>query len=95
MVDMAVRVGAEAYARQNAAMLVRSDLRRLLPTIKVPTLVVVGENDTMTPLECSQEICDGIAGARLEVIEECGHLPPIEKPFALAKLLREHFALES
>jgi pimeloyl-ACP methyl ester carboxylesterase len=95
MVDMALRVGAAAYARQNSAMIVRSDVRAVLPTIKLPTLVTVGENDTMTPLACSQEICDGIAGARLQVIEKCGHLPPIEKPNELAKLLREHFAIES
>jgi pimeloyl-ACP methyl ester carboxylesterase len=95
MIDMALRVGAAAYARQNSAMIARADLRPVLPTIEVPTLVAVGENDTMTPLACSQEICEGIAGARLEVIEECGHLPPIEKPNALATLLREHFALES
>jgi pimeloyl-ACP methyl ester carboxylesterase len=93
MVDMAVRVGAAAYARQNSAMIARCDLRSVLPTIEVPTLVVVGENDTMTPLACSQEICDGIAEARLEMIKKCGHLPPIEKPNAMAKLLREHFAL--
>jgi pimeloyl-ACP methyl ester carboxylesterase len=95
MVDMAVRVGAAAYARQNSAMIRRSDLRSVLPTIEVPTLVAVGENDTMTPLACSQEICEGIAGARLEVIEKCGHLPPIEKPNELSKLLCEHFAIES
>jgi pimeloyl-ACP methyl ester carboxylesterase len=95
MIEMAVRVGAAAYARQNSAMIARSDSRAVLPTIAVPTLVVVGENDRMTPLECSQEISDGIAGARLEVIQQCGHLPPIEKPNAMAKLLREHFALES
>jgi pimeloyl-ACP methyl ester carboxylesterase len=95
MVDMALRVGAAAYVRQNSAMIVRSDLRAVLPTVKLPTLVAVGENDAMTPLACSQEICDGIAGARLEVIEKCGHLPPIEKPNKLAKLLREHLAVES
>ena len=93
MVDMAVRVGAAAYARQNSAMIARSDLRSVLPTIQVPTLVAVGENDTMTPLAYSQEICHGIAGARLEVIKDCGHLPPIEKPGEVARLLREHFAL--
>jgi len=95
MVQMALRVGAAAYARQNLAMIARSDLRSVLPTITVPTLVAVGENDTMTPLSCSQEICSGIAGARLEMIKDCGHLPPIEKPDELAKLLREHFALRS
>jgi len=89
MIEMAVRVGAGTYARQNNAMLARQDLRPVLPTIRVPTIVVVGENDRLTPLACSEEIRDGVAGATLHVIPDCGHLPPIERPNELAPLLKE------
>lgn len=78
MVEMAVRVGAPAYVRQNKAMIARTDLRPVLPTIKVPTLVAVGENDTMTPRACSEEIKDGIPQASFRMIPDCGHLPRLK-----------------
>ncbi len=43
--------------RQNTAVMARADQRPILPTIRVPTLVVVGENDVVTPVAMSQEIC--------------------------------------
>lgn len=89
LIEMAVRVGASAYVRQNEAMIARTDLRPVLPTVRVPTLVTVGANDTMTPLPCSEEIREGIAQAAFHVIPDCGHLPPIEKPAVVAQLLRE------
>lgn len=88
LVEMSVRVGPDAYVRQNNAVLARDDLRPGLATIQVPTIVVVGDSDAMTPLDRAEEIRDGIAGAVLHVIPDCGHLPPIEKPQALAHLLR-------
>ena len=92
MAAMTVRVGAETYARQNLAAMNRADLRPLLADIGVPTIVVVGAQDLLTPLSLSQEICAGVAGATLHVIPDCGHLPPIERPAALAALLRAWLA---
>jgi pimeloyl-ACP methyl ester carboxylesterase len=86
---MSVRVGAKAYARQNEAVMNRADQRQILPTIEVPTIVMVGAQDVMTPLALSEMIRDGIRNAHLHVIPDCGHLPPIEKPDAVASLLRE------
>lgn len=57
----------------------RDDLHPVLAPIKIPTIVVVGAEDLMTPLACSQEMSDGVVGASLYVIPDCGHLPPIEK----------------
>jgi len=88
LVEMTVRVGAQAYVRQNLAVTVRPDLRPVLPTIEVPTQVIVGAEDTMTPLEMTQEIHAAIPGAELHVIPACGHLPPIEKPAVMADRLR-------
>ena len=86
--EMTRRVGAPAYVRQNEAVLARADLRPVLATITIPTLVAVGAQDAMTPVACSEEIRDGIAGAGLHVIPGCGHLPPIETPAIVADLLR-------
>ena len=88
LTQMTVRVGATAYVRQNEAMIARDDLRPILATISVPTMVVVGADDLMTPAACAQEISDGIPGATLHIIPGCGHLPPIEKPRVVAALLR-------
>lgn len=92
MIAMSVRVGAAAYVRQNAAVAARADARPVLATITVPTIVVVGEQDVLTPPALSREIAAGIAGATLHVIPQCGHLPPIEAPVALAALMREWLA---
>lgn len=89
LVEMSVRVGAKAYARQNEAVMNRADQRQILPTIEVPTIVMVGAQDVMTPLALSEMIRDGIRNAQLHIIPDCGHLPPIEKPEAVASLLRE------
>lgn len=87
LAEMTVRVGATAYVRQNEAIIARNDLRPVLASVSVPTIVVVGADDLMTPLDCSQEISDGIAGAILHIIPDCGHLPPIERPRVVADLL--------
>ena len=56
--------------------------------IDCPTLVIGGREDALTPPELVAEIAEGIPGARHVVIEECGHLPPLERPHAVSALLR-------
>ena len=58
----------------------RPDSRPTLPTIDVPALVVVGEEDVLTPPVAAEEMAAAIPGARLVVIPGCGHLPPLEQP---------------
>jgi pimeloyl-ACP methyl ester carboxylesterase len=89
LVDMSVRVGPEAYVRQNRAVIKRRDLRSVLPGIAVPTVVVVGQDDLLTPVAMAREIQRMTLGSTLHVLPDCGHLPPIEKPQAMASLLRE------
>jgi pimeloyl-ACP methyl ester carboxylesterase len=85
---MGARVGAKAYIRQNRAAAARPDLRPILRAISVPTAVVVGAEDRLTPPELSREIHALTPGSVLHVIPDCGHLPPIEKPKELASILR-------
>lgn len=54
------------------------DLRPRLGEIKVPTLIVVGEQDWVMPVENSLVLREGIKGSQLEIFEGCGHGPHIE-----------------
>ena len=89
VMEMAERVGREAFLRQQAAILARPDSRPDLAGIRLPTLVAVGEADALTPPELAEEIAAGIPGAVLHRIAGCGHLPPMEAPEATTALLRD------
>jgi pimeloyl-ACP methyl ester carboxylesterase len=79
---------AEAVAQGSVAMAHRADSRPDLPTIDVPTAVVVGEEDTITPLEMSQAMSEAIPGATLSIIPSAGHLANIEAPDAFGTAMR-------
>lgn len=85
---MAERVGLDAFLRQQRAITARPDARPGLAEIRVPTMVICGRQDALTPLARSQEMAAAIPGARLAVIEECGHLSSMERPHAVTALLR-------
>jgi pimeloyl-ACP methyl ester carboxylesterase len=59
-------------------MAIRPDRRALLPGISVPTLVLVGEHDVITPPAEARAMAVAIPGARLEVIPDAGHMAPYE-----------------
>ena len=86
---MAAAVGRDAFIRQQKAIMARPDNLPLLSGVRVPTLVICGRQDRATPLEMSEEIASGIAGARLCIIEECGHLASMERPHAVTALMRD------
>ncbi len=81
-------IGAEAYRRQQSAIIARRDQGPGLADISCPTLVLVGRQDALTPLALHETIAAGIPGARLEVIEDCGHLTTLERPEAVNRALR-------
>jgi pimeloyl-ACP methyl ester carboxylesterase len=87
--EMAADTGADAFVRQQKAIMARMDSRPLLTSIRCPTLVLVGDADELTPPELSKEICSGVSGARLVVVPDCGHLSTIEKPGAVNAALVE------
>ncbi|OPY98882.1 alpha/beta hydrolase, partial [Bradyrhizobium sacchari] len=67
-------VGVEGYLRQQAAIIARVDSRPTLAAIKCPTLVLTGDADNTIPNAFSKEMAAGIAGARLVILDRCGHL---------------------
>jgi proline-specific peptidase len=56
------------------------DMRDELPLIESPTLVITGERDFITGPVCSQEIAEGISGAELVILPDCGHFTFVECP---------------
>lgn len=86
---MARAIGTEGFARQQEAIMGRIDLRPGLGAIRVPTLVLVGDRDPLTLPEFSEEIAAAIAGARLVVVPECGHLSTLEQPEAVNRAMIE------
>ena len=71
------------------AMLSRPDSTPLLATITVPTLIVVGEEDTLTPVAESRAMHSHIPGSRLEIVAAAGHLSNMERPAAFNHVLTE------
>lgn len=72
--------GARAFAE--------ADLRDVLPTVRVPTLVVHGTADVRAPFAVAKALHDGIPASRLEVFEGVGHQVNMEAPERLAQSLR-------
>ena len=87
--DMGDDIGAEAFVRQQTAIISRPDSRPTLAWIKCPTLVLTGDEDNTIPNTLSKEMADGIPGARLVILPDCGHLPQVEQPQATADALVE------
>ena len=86
---MANRIGPERFARNQRAIINRSDNLANLSDIHCPTLIVCGREDKITPLELHEEMARGIKNSRLAVIEECGHLSTMEQPRAVTDVLRD------
>jgi 3-oxoadipate enol-lactonase len=87
-----LRQKPETVAADLMAMRDRSDSREDLDGIRVPTLVVVGAQDTLTSPADSEAMAAAIPGARLVTIPGAGHLTPMERPGAVAAALGDFFA---
>ena len=85
------RVDPEAF-RIGAEAVWLADQRDRVAAIDVPTLVLVGDQDSVTPLELSQELADMIPGAELHILAGAGHLANIERPADFNRLVEEFVA---
>jgi len=92
MASMARSIGARGQFNQQQAMLARPDSHADLRTVRAPTLFVCGREDAVTPLADHERMRDCVDGARLEVLEQCGHLATIEQPEAATALLSRWLA---
>ncbi len=92
IVAMVARRSPEEFAAQIEALLNRPDASRLLADIACPTLVACGRHDDWSPLARHREMKERIAGARLAVIEDAGHMTTMEQPERTARLLADWFS---
>ena len=86
-VRMGLKIGVEAMARQQEAIIARADSRPHLAAIAVPTLVLVGDQDVLTPPARSEALVAAIPDARLVIVPECGHASTLEQPEAVNRAL--------
>lgn len=82
------QTGTDAYIRQQRAIMARPDSRPMLPGIEIPTLVLVGEGDAITPPDIAREMAEMIEWASLVVVPEAGHLSTLEQAGRVAQALR-------
>ena len=88
ILDMALTVGPVGFRRQIEALMSRVSSLSTLPAITVPTLVLCGREDRLTPLALHEEMVAHLPNAELVVVEHCGHLSTLEQPDAVNAALR-------
>jgi pimeloyl-ACP methyl ester carboxylesterase len=77
---MAEDVGPKGMINQMKALMTRPDGRENLSAIECPTLVLLGRQDMLCPIDMHEYLVSNIPNASLSVIEECGHLSTLERP---------------
>lgn len=87
MSEMTRSIGARGQLNQQLAMMARPDSHEDLARVRMPTLIMCGREDPVTPVPDHEAMKAKIPGARLEIIENCGHLSTIEQPDVVNRLL--------
>lgn len=87
--QMAIDTGAKTFLRQQRAIMGRIDSTPGLGAIECPTLLVWGRQDGIASLEHQEAMQTAIPRARLEIVEDCGHLLTLERPHSVTRLLRD------
>ena len=90
---MAEALGPEVFADQSRALQQRPDQCHTLRTVRVPTLILCGEDDTLCPLERHELMRDLVSGSRLAVVRGAGHLPVLEQPERTNEQLKQWLTL--
>ncbi|MCX4642018.1 MULTISPECIES: alpha/beta fold hydrolase [unclassified Streptomyces] len=80
-------LGVEVFKDQQRAVAERYDRRQELSAISVSTMVLVGDNDAITPPSLGHALASGISGARLVTLEDVGHFSALEDPDGVASAL--------
>jgi pimeloyl-ACP methyl ester carboxylesterase len=87
LTEMVERADSELFRLQINALLTRPNAEPLLAQIGLPTCVIVGNQDSWSPVEQSRAMAARIPGATLEVVEDCGHMSLVEQPEAISAAL--------
>lgn len=89
VLEMFLAVGEEALRNQTQAMMIREDLSQSLPKITCPTWVIHAEQDQRFSLDSLKEVAEGIPHAEFRIVNDCGHMSPMEQPLEIAQLLHQ------
>lgn len=89
IIEMIERKTPDIFAAQIRALLARPDASRQLLAIDCPTLVMCGRQDSWSPLSQHLQMVAIVRGARLRIIEDCGHMSMMEQPEAVSAALTE------
>ena len=84
------RLGRDVFIRQNA--LDRPDGETVLRSLTCPVLIMCGEQDALTPLADHEEMAAMLHNAQLVIIQDSGHMTPMEQPQAVTQALRQWLA---
>lgn len=90
--QMVMRTNPIAIAAAHRGMAVRPDVTPLLASLRIPTLVIAGEHDLISPAAEMKTIADSLPNARFVVIPEAGHMSPMEDPKAVNRAIDEFLA---
>ncbi len=94
VIGMAEHIGKDAFIRQQRAIMSRPDGGRDLGRIQCETLVLCGRDDALTPAGLHEEMAAMIPNATLVVVEDSGHLSPLERPAAVTRAMRDWLGYE-
>jgi 3-oxoadipate enol-lactonase len=84
-----LKMSPKAMSLVQRGMAERPDSMETLRSINVPTLIMVGDEDVLTPVSEAELMRQHIAGAQMRVIQRAGHFAPFEQPEAVGLLLRQ------
>jgi pimeloyl-ACP methyl ester carboxylesterase len=89
ILDMICRKNPAIFAAQIRALLSRPDAEPALKAVRCPTMILCGRQDAWNPLARHEDMAAMIQGSTLAVVEDCGHMSPMERPLEVTAMLRE------
>lgn len=87
VLDMAAELGPKVFVAQSEALRTRGDYRHILAALGRPTFLACGSEDRLCRPELHQELAASAGDAECHIIEDAGHLLPIERPSVLQERL--------
>jgi pimeloyl-ACP methyl ester carboxylesterase len=86
---MSLRLGPDVFVRQAEALKARPDAWPVLPTLRMPVLIACGAEDRLCPPELHARMAAACRQADCSVVENAGHLTPMEQPQQLSSLIAD------
>lgn len=95
LIDMGRQLGVEEFCRQQEVAMHRPDCTDVLAQIRVPTRIICGRNDLVTPPDGNQFIAERIVDSQIQIVRGAGHLLPLEQPETVARFLNDWLRIQT